>query len=409
MAEPARMINKLGLAEVITNPFDPQGKLKESWTDFSLDSDGRPRCVKFLDKVIGTPDKPKVDAIVIQRYDHVVPFSILLAIKDAYKIPVLQENDDYLWDIPEMNPGVMSYHEKKPENQISPQDAMFLSRKSLGVYDGYIVSTDFLKDLYQNYSPAYTCPNSIDLSQRKFTKGKPHKEIRIGFSASAGHIQNLEMLTPIMEEVMRRHQEVVFYTYKHMPLPDFTDKSLLKRVRTMEWKPIHKYPAYLASLDFDIALAPLIDRLFNRAKSNLRLLEYWSSGHYPVIASDVGEYSKTIKHGVNGLLAKEADDWLNNIELLIKKPELRKKLGEAGYKTVEKDFNLEKNARIWVKSIQSAISTYSPDRTPPSQYLAPDFREWYRECWPTVSARADVIWIPRITEECLLFRTFWYR
>lgn len=374
MAEPARMINKLGLAKVITNPFDPQGKLKESWTDFSLDEKGRPRCVKFLEKVLGDPKRPNVDAIVIQRYDHMVPFAVMLAIKDLYKIPILQENDDYLWDIPEMNPGVISYHEKKPESQISPQDAMYLSRKSLGVFDGYIVSTEFLKGVYENYSPTYVCPNSIDLIQRKFPVRKPHNEIRIGFSASAGHIQNLEMITPIMEEVMRRHKNVYFYSYKHMPKP-FTDKELQKRVRLMDWKPIKEYPKYLASLDLDIALAPLIDRLFNRAKSNLRLLEYWTSGKYPVIASDVGEYHKTIKHGVNGLLAKESDDWLNNIELLIKKPALRKKLGEAGYKTVAKDFNLEKNARLWTKSIKSAIAAYSPDRTPPSEYLAPEFRE----------------------------------
>ena len=372
LAEPARMINKLGLAEVITNPFDSQGRLKESWTDFSLDKDGKPKCIKYLDKVLGNPKKP-IDAIVVQRYDHIVPFSTVLAIKDNFKIPVLQENDDYLWDIPEMNPGVISYHEKKPENQVSPQDAMFLSRKSLGVFDGYIVSTGFLKELYDNYSPSYICPNSVDLSMRKFPAAKPHKEIRIAFSASAGHIENLEMITPVIEEILRRHKNVYFYSYRNMPKPK-VEKSLEKQIRLMDWKPVEKYPAYLASLGIDIALAPLIDRLFNRGKSNLRLLEYWSSGKYAVIASDVGEYSKTIKHGVNGLLAKESDDWLNNIELLIKKPELRKKLGEAGYKTVEKDFNLEKNARLWVKSIKSAIDNYSPDRTPPEQYLAPDFR-----------------------------------
>ena len=38
--------------------------------------------------------------------------------------------------------------------------------------------------------------------------------------------------------------------------------------------PIDQYPAKLASLDLDLALAPLEQNLFNECKSNLRLLEY---------------------------------------------------------------------------------------------------------------------------------------
>ena len=49
--------------------------------------------------------------------------------------------------------------------------------------------------------------------------------------------------------------------------------------------PIHMYPQKLASLDLDLALAPLENNLFNDCKSNLRLLEYGACG-YPVICSN---------------------------------------------------------------------------------------------------------------------------
>lgn len=381
MAEPARMLQKLGLADVTMNPFSPTGKLKNYWGDFSDFADfmdGKKKKLNIAEdllKVLGKPDKPNFDAIVFQRYDHIGPFSVMLGLKEEYKIPIIQENDDYLWDIPEQNPGIINYHEVKPENQVTPNEAMYLSRKSLGLYDAYIVSTPFLKKLYENYSPTYVCPNSLDLSLRKFDIPKPHgkDEIRIGFSASAGHITNLQMILPVMREIMEKYPSVYFYSYKHMPKP-FVGTPLEKRVRLMKWVPVTEYPTYLHSLSLDMGIAPLTDRLFNRAKSNLRLLEYWSSGHYPVVASRVGHYAETVRDGINGFLATEHNEWVEKISKLIEQPILRRKLGDGGHRTLVKDFNLEKNARLWADAIKCAIRSYSPDRQPPSQYLPPELR-----------------------------------
>ncbi len=56
-----------------------------------------------------------------------------------------------------------------------------------------------------------------------------------------------------------------------------------------EWVPLHDYAAKLATLDLDLALAPLELHPFNEAKSNLRLLEYGVLG-YPVLCSDILPY-----------------------------------------------------------------------------------------------------------------------
>ncbi len=53
---------------------------------------------------------------------------------------------------------------------------------------------------------------------------------------------------------------------------------------------ISQYPAALARLDLDLALAPLENNLFNECKSNLRLLEYGACG-FPVICSDLRCYA----------------------------------------------------------------------------------------------------------------------
>jgi glycosyltransferase involved in cell wall biosynthesis len=50
-----------------------------------------------------------------------------------------------------------------------------------------------------------------------------------------------------------------------------------------------EYPARLAALDLDLALAPLEVNRFNECKSNLRLLEYGALG-WPVVATDIEPY-----------------------------------------------------------------------------------------------------------------------
>jgi len=53
--------------------------------------------------------------------------------------------------------------------------------------------------------------------------------------------------------------------------------------------PFEQYPAKLASLNLDLAVAPLEVNRFNECKSNLRLLEYGILG-WPVVCSDVLPY-----------------------------------------------------------------------------------------------------------------------
>jgi hypothetical protein len=52
---------------------------------------------------------------------------------------------------------------------------------------------------------------------------------------------------------------------------------------------IADYPAALAALNLDVAIAPLEINAFNEAKSNLKLLEYGALG-YPVVCSDIVPY-----------------------------------------------------------------------------------------------------------------------
>ena len=106
-------------------------------------------------------------------------------------------------------------------------------------------------------------------------------------------------------------------------------------------------------MGLDIALAPLADNNFNRAKSNLRVLEYWAAD-YPVIASPVLPY-KFIKDDKDGLLAMEQYEWFDAMERLVKDENKRRQLIKNGRKRLEEEFDVDKNCMIWLKALNKFI------------------------------------------------------
>lgn len=367
MDEPFRVLQEQELVDLHSNPHNCIRPVKDNW----MSAKETDTAETFIQRLGNNVEKAAAgaDAAVMQRYDSHAFFSLMMGMKQVFKFPIIAEVDDYPHDIPSFNPGKQSYMEKPMDAPDAINDASMWARKSNGWYDAYIVSTPFLKKYYENYSPTYICPNSIDLRKRKFGEHEKHKEIRIGFPGSGGHQENLMMIEPVVEEILSKYPETVFYYY------DGTRTRLAekfgKRIRKMHWVNIDKYPEYLWSQHLDIVIAPLVDRMFNRAKSNLRLLESWSSGKYPIVASRVGEYAATIKDGVNGFLASSKEEWVDKISRLIESAKLRKTLGLAGYDTVKKDFNLEKNARIWYNAISDIKRNYRPGKQPPRQYIDP--------------------------------------
>jgi len=375
--QPAKMINKLGLAKIWHNPFDPdrqrlkdKAKIKkiDAWYDYSVDDKGTSKLIKMFEKIMGDPNDCNFDAVVFQRADIATMFTMALGIKDVYKIPVIQEIDDDVFHLPGTNPAIVAYKDKPIEQNDDEEDPLKIARISLGVYDGYIVSTHRLKEFYENFSPTYVCPNSIDLDERKQKKYKKHKGFRIMFSSSASHIDGARFLYPVIEKFLKNHPDATFYAYKPLVSVLKEYNKIKDRTVYMEWVKPNKYWDYIQSFSPDVCLAPLTDVLFNRAKSNLRLLEYWTSGNNAVIASPVENYRNTIVDGWNGLFAKEQDEWYEKLEYLYKHPEERERLGKNGYNTVKKDYNLKTNARIWTDAINDIIRNYDPNREPPDQY-----------------------------------------
>ena len=112
-------------------------------------------------------------------------------------------------------------------------------------------------------------------------------------------------------------------------------------------KPVTSYAANYRW--FDVSLAPIKNHIFNRVKSQLKVIE---AGFYKkaIIASNVGPYTIDLKHSLkngeftdgNALLVDEvrSGDWAKYMKKLIDNPNWAQDLGERLYETVKDRYDL---------------------------------------------------------------------
>ena len=90
----------------------------------------------------------------------------------------------------------------------------------------------------------------------------------------------------------------------------------------------------------DIGIMPLLDSPWERGKCGYKLIQYMACG-LPVVASPVGVNCRIVDLGCNGFLAWDDAAWVDALARLVKNAELRKSMGEAGRRKVEKEYCLQ--------------------------------------------------------------------
>jgi hypothetical protein len=90
----------------------------------------------------------------------------------------------------------------------------------------------------------------------------------------------------------------------------------------------------------DIGIMPLTDTPWALGKCGYKLIQYMACG-LPVVASPVGVNADIVEHGVNGFLASTDAEWRDAIGTLLSVPDLRRRMGAAGRKKVERDYSLQ--------------------------------------------------------------------
>ena len=163
-------------------------------------------------------------------------------------------------------------------------------------------------------------------------------KLRVGWAGGLSHAGDLA----VIREVVAALADEVEWVFFGMCLEDMQPHL----AEFHHGVPFEDYPAKLASLRLDLALAPLEDNAFNECKSNLRLLEYGALG-LPVIASDLLPYR-------GGLPVQRVDNrpasWIRAIRERIDEREALQHDGRRLREAVLRDWTQEKMLPAWVSA-----------------------------------------------------------
>jgi glycosyltransferase involved in cell wall biosynthesis len=247
----------------------------------------------------------------------------------------IYELDDYVISVPKKN----GHMRNMPES--SQMEA--LVRQGISLCDRVVVSTEALGDaLSSMHHDIRVAPNMlardiwlklVGVSQRR-TSNRP----RIGWGGGTSHTGDLEVIAEVVRELADEVEWVFF---------GMCPEAL--RPYLHEFHPsisLAEYPAKLASLNLDLALAPLEFHIFNDCKSNLRLLEYGICG-YPVICSDTKAYQGYLP--CTRVTSNSTQEWLDAIRMHLADPDASYRMGDELRETVMRDYILRgDNVLTWV-------------------------------------------------------------
>ena len=115
-----------------------------------------------------------------------------------------------------------------------------------------------------------------------------------------------------------------------------------------DFVPIADYPAKLASLNLDLAVAPLEIHPFNESKSNLRLLEYGVLG-WPVICTDIYPYRTNNPPVI--YVQNQVDEWVAAIRQILADKAALVDAGSALKAWVLEHYMLEDHLDEWLSAL----------------------------------------------------------
>ncbi len=271
------------------------------------------------------------DSIVMQKPVEEDQMAALEQQSRLIKTFRIFELDDLLTNLP-----IKSFHKAHIHKDIAKR-----MRKAASFCDCLLVTTEPLAHAYRDLTGEVRVqPNYLEHATWGHLKPKRRggTRPRVGWAGGIGHTGDLEMLADMVRNLANEVEWVFFGM-----CPDALSPYVHEVYPAV---PLPEYPAKLASLDLDLAIAPLEDNPFNEGKSNLRLLEYGVLG-YPVVCSDITPYQNDIPAW---RVPNRFRDWVKTIRELISDRDALAQAGDAIREHVLNHWMLEDHLDSWLKA-----------------------------------------------------------
>ena len=249
------------------------------------------------------------ESVVVQRIASLIEPKLKVAKEQGTKI--VHDFDDLLWKVPLDNKN----------SQIITRPMLDCFFRIMAMADCVTVSTEPIREALANLGiQSSLLPNCLypEHWDQLHVKRRMGNRPRVGWVGQAGvHHADVEILLPVIELL---GQEVEWVFLGEIPEPR---SGMRFEAETHSMVSLQDFPQKLASLNLDLALAPLALNEFNEAKSDLRILQYGILG-YPVIATDIFPYQNDAVTRVSN----DPQSWAQAIRDHINNPDSSEAKGE---------------------------------------------------------------------------------
>jgi len=332
----------------------------------------------------------QADLVVLQRFFPVSAHAELVRRLQAAGKPVVLEIDDLITALPSDNPHHAYAESVKPALLHALLQA-----------DAVLCSTEVLKAHLSEYArQVLVVPNAVDVELFHAPVPAPGPMTTLGILGSQTHAADFALLDPVLEKLLARYGDRLRLVFMG---------SVPVRWQGHPAVTVHEfeadYAAYagkLKRLGLDIALVPLADNAFNRAKSNIKWLEYSACGIAGVYA-DLEPYRACVRQGETGLLAAgDEAAWLEAIADLVDNPERRIAIASAAQREVEARYSqaalapryAEAYRQLLGHAMETTMSAEQAATSKPCAQTMPNANELY-QLWQVSHAPQDrdALWI----------------
>ena len=294
-----------------------------------------------------------------QQMDFLKHFLVQIAKKKGFKI--VYDADDWFFDIPSFNHAYKAYTPSILNNIAEIVTNM----------DYMTVTSMYLRELFHqkikipkekilvipNLLPKFLYDGYYDRKKLK-EKAKLMKQrkdkIRVLWTGSSTHFNLNNMADQDDVKVLRQfiHKTSKRFQWVMVGVPADAVKylGLPPNVECHSWCPILNYPHLLQEVNCDVAITSLYDCDFNKAKSNIKLLEFGALG-IPAVLERIEPY-KNAPCTFKGLAELEAQ-----VDRLVKDEKYYYNVAAQQRNLVEKHFWLEDHLDYWCDLYQGNFKT----------------------------------------------------
>ena len=292
------------------------------WPEFCLNAYSKACMSGLTQMILDLRFYGGIKAIRMQRQATPTQRDFIKELKkaqDHFKFRMIYEVDDIVFkdDIPDYN---------RCKDAFVDQTIIDSILDIMQCMDEITVTCKYMKEYYQNktgnkkitvipnYAPKFWLDRFYDKHRVEKLYDQNKKRPRVLYSGSGTHVDVLNRtglnddFKHVTDAIIKARKKFKFVWKGCYPLAlkPYIDNGEMEYI---DWSSLHDYPRGLFDTNCNVAFAPLIDNVFNRSKSNIKIIEAGAFG-MPGVFQDMCTYEDA------EFKFKSGDDLINQLEHL---------------------------------------------------------------------------------------------